>query len=101
MENIHTLDPEIVDSLINMFNSEDEDNVRIGLTILNNADFTDDKVIVHSRSTVATSMSDMAKMLLLKPLGARVLLILKVKPSASKAIRSSSSPVVPAIFDLE
>ena len=41
MENIHVLDNDTVELLINMFNSEDEDNIRMGLTILNNADFTD------------------------------------------------------------
>ena len=41
MENIHVLDNDTVKLLINMFNSEDEDNIRMGLAILNNADFTD------------------------------------------------------------
>ena len=41
MENIHVLDNDTVELLINMFNSEDQDNIRMGLIILNNADFTD------------------------------------------------------------
>ena len=41
MENIHVLDNDTVELLINMFNSEDQDNIRMGLAILNNADFTD------------------------------------------------------------
>jgi hypothetical protein len=41
MENIHDLDQETISSLIDMFNSEDIDNIRMGLAILNNADFTD------------------------------------------------------------
>ena len=41
MENIHVLDNDTVELLINMFNSEDQDNIRMGLVILNNADFTD------------------------------------------------------------
>ena len=44
MENIHILDTENVESLINMFNSEEEDNIRIALSILNNADFTDKNI---------------------------------------------------------
>ena len=45
MENIHTLDSETVESLTNMFNSCDEENIRMALTILNNADFNDNKVV--------------------------------------------------------
>ena len=45
MENIHTLDSETVESLINMINSDNNDNVRVALTILNNADFTDSKIV--------------------------------------------------------
>ena len=45
MENIHTLDSETVKSLINMFNSDNNDNVRMGLMILNNADFTNKNII--------------------------------------------------------
>lgn len=45
MENIHVLDNEIIESLINMFNSDDEDSIRMALTILNNADFTDSKIV--------------------------------------------------------
>lgn len=41
MENVHVLDNDIVELLISMFNSEDQDNIRMGLAILNNADFTD------------------------------------------------------------
>lgn len=41
MDNIHVLDNDTVELLINMFNSEDQDNIRMGLAILNNADFTD------------------------------------------------------------
>jgi hypothetical protein len=41
MENIHLLDNNTVESLIDMFNSEDVDNIRMGLVILNNADFND------------------------------------------------------------
>ena len=41
MENIHVLDNDTVELLTNMFNSEDQDNIRMGLVILNNADFTD------------------------------------------------------------
>ena len=41
MENIHVLDNDTVELLINMFNSKDQDNIRMGLAILNNADFTD------------------------------------------------------------
>jgi hypothetical protein len=43
MENIHDLDQETISSLINMFNSEDIDNIRMGLTILNNANFTQEE----------------------------------------------------------
>ena len=45
MENIHVLDNETIESLINMFNSNDEDSIRMALTILNNADLTDSKVV--------------------------------------------------------
>ena len=45
MNNIHILDLETVESLKNMFNSEDTDNIRMALTILNNADYTDNNVI--------------------------------------------------------
>jgi hypothetical protein len=45
MENIHTLDSETVESLINMFNSDDSTNVRLGLSILNNADFNNNSIV--------------------------------------------------------
>ena len=47
MENIHTIDSDIIETLVNMFNSDDEDNIRLGLTILNNADFNDDKIMKY------------------------------------------------------
>jgi hypothetical protein len=45
MENIHELDSETVESLINMLNSNDPENIRMGLTILNNADFNNNKIV--------------------------------------------------------
>jgi hypothetical protein len=45
MENIHKLDSETVESLINMLNSSDSENIRLGLSILNNADFNDNKIV--------------------------------------------------------
>jgi hypothetical protein len=45
MENIHTLDNEIVNSLINMFNSKDQNNIKLGLEILNNVNFNDEEVV--------------------------------------------------------
>jgi len=47
MENIHIIDSETVESLIDMFNSSDSANIRLGLSILNNADFNDNKIIEH------------------------------------------------------
>ena len=47
MENIHTIDSDIIETLVNMFNSDDEDNIRLGLTILNNADFNDNKIMKY------------------------------------------------------
>ena len=47
MENIHLLDSETIESLINMFNSNDPANIRLGLSILNNADFNDDKIVEY------------------------------------------------------
>lgn len=44
MENIHKLDSETVESLSNMFNSGDDENIRIALTILNNIDFSDNNI---------------------------------------------------------
>jgi len=45
MENIHKIDSETIESLINMFNSGDSDNIRLGLSILNNADFNDNEIV--------------------------------------------------------
>lgn len=47
MENIHTLDSETVKSLIDMLNSNDPENIRLGLSILNNADFTSNKIVEY------------------------------------------------------
>jgi hypothetical protein len=47
MENIHTIDSETVESLINMLNSNDSANIRLGLSILNNADFDDNKIVEY------------------------------------------------------
>lgn len=45
MENIHVLDNDTIESLKNMLNSTDNSSVKMALTILNNADFTDSKII--------------------------------------------------------
>ena len=45
MENVHILDNETVESLISMFNSENNDNIRMALAILNNADCTDVDIV--------------------------------------------------------
>ena len=47
MENIHELDENMVESLMNMFNSEDEESIKMGLTILNNADFENPKIVEY------------------------------------------------------
>ena len=46
MTNTHILDNEIIDSLIDMFNSKEEGNIKIALTILNNADFREEEIVV-------------------------------------------------------
>jgi hypothetical protein len=47
MENIHILDLETVESLSNMLNSDDSANIRLGLSILNNVDFDDNKIVEY------------------------------------------------------
>ena len=47
MENIHEIDSNTVETLINMFNSDDETSVKMGLTILNNANFNDPKIVEY------------------------------------------------------
>jgi len=53
-DNIHTLDESMSESLIDMLNSEDNNDIRLALEILNNIDLTDKKnneyisYVVHS-----------------------------------------------------
>ena len=45
MNNIHELDKDTVNTLVNMLNSDDSNTVKMALTILNNADFNDSKIV--------------------------------------------------------
>ncbi len=47
MENIHKLDDEMLESLVNMFNSKDTETIKMALAIINNADFNDSKIVEY------------------------------------------------------
>lgn len=45
MENIHIIDEEMFENLKNMFNSNDVENIKMGLFILNNSDHSNKTII--------------------------------------------------------